>query len=144
MGLVCDCHERMNSDLQIRSQQQQHCYLCGAIGQPLYADLRDRLYAAPGTWNLVRCARARCGLVWLDPMPLAQDMTSAYADYFTHDERDPQQHNRTYRRWLMLARPYALLLKLLGVSQSRARARLMYLDRLRSGYLLDVGCGDGG
>jgi 2-polyprenyl-3-methyl-5-hydroxy-6-metoxy-1,4-benzoquinol methylase len=47
--------------------------------------MRDRLFDAPGEWNMVQCARADCGLLWLDPMPLAEDLGLAYARYYTHD-----------------------------------------------------------
>ena len=53
---------------------------------PLYQNLRDRLFSAPGQWNLVRCAEKSCGIIWLDPMPLEGDIGEAYRDYLTHEQ----------------------------------------------------------
>jgi hypothetical protein len=61
-----------------------NCYLCGTGGEPLYEGLKDRLFNAPGEWNLKRCPNPECGLLWLDPMPLEEDIGMAYETYFTH------------------------------------------------------------
>src|ERR1035437_2175287 len=63
-----------------------NCYLCGTPGVPLYHGLPDRLFGASGEWNLSRCPAAGCGLIWLDPMPLAEDIGKAYETYFTHGD----------------------------------------------------------
>src|SRR5208283_2932444 len=74
----------LDSPREIRSFPCPKCYLCGADGEPLYAGLRDRLFNAPGEWGLKRCPNSECGLVWLDPMPLEEDIGIAYESYFTH------------------------------------------------------------
>ena len=38
--------------------------------------------AAWGSWSLKRCVNPGCGLVWLDPMPLPEDIGKAYANYY--------------------------------------------------------------
>ena len=74
---------------EIRTIAVPACILCGTQGAPLYSGLRDRLFGAPGTWNVRRCANGRCGLLWLDPMPSPEDVHKAYASYYTHEaERD--------------------------------------------------------
>jgi len=60
------------------------CLLCGEAGKPLYRGLRDRLFAAPGTWALAQCPQPACGLLWLDPAPLPEDVHKAYESYYTH------------------------------------------------------------
>jgi len=35
---------------------------------------------------MARCGDAACGLLWLDPAPLAEDLPLAYAAYHTHPE----------------------------------------------------------
>src|SRR2546423_11625544 len=80
---------------QIRSVPCPACYLCGAVGEPLYKDLKDRLYRAPGSWNLRRCPGPGCGLLWLDPMPAEDDIGKAYESYFTH-----AQGSEVRRGWL--------------------------------------------
>jgi len=72
----------------IRSQSRPRCLLCSSESRPLYSGMRDRLFDAPGQWNLVECARPGCGLLWLDPMPLAEDLGLAYARYYTHAVAD--------------------------------------------------------
>jgi hypothetical protein len=69
----------------IRSEPCPRCYLCQTAGEMLYEGMRDRLFGAPGEWNLRRCPNRDCGLLRLDPMPLEADIGKAYADYFTHE-----------------------------------------------------------
>jgi 2-polyprenyl-3-methyl-5-hydroxy-6-metoxy-1,4-benzoquinol methylase len=46
--------------------------------------LTDRIFfAAPGKWNMWRCAR--CGSGWLDPRPTAATIGLAYQTYYTHE-----------------------------------------------------------
>jgi hypothetical protein len=72
------------NDSEIRSHPCPACYLCGSLGKPLYEGLTDKLFEAPGMWNLRRCVEHGCGLVWLDPMPFEQDIEKAYQTYYTH------------------------------------------------------------
>ncbi|MES4787691.1 MAG: hypothetical protein C4294_19905, partial [Nitrospiraceae bacterium] len=117
----------------IRARPQAHCYVCGAPGQTLYGHLCDRLYDAPGMWRLVKCTQSDCGLAWLDPMPFEEDIGHAYASYF----------NWPYHLWTQLGCVYRLLLRPIGLYDLRQRANMMYLDHVKPGRLLDVGCGDG-
>lgn len=68
----------------IRAVASEHCFLCGTAGVPLYSGLRDRLFSAPGQWNLKKCPSSDCGLIWLDPMPIPDDIGQAYVTYYTH------------------------------------------------------------
>jgi SAM-dependent methyltransferase len=68
----------------IRAESRPLCALCGSGSRPAYTGMRDRLFDAPGEWNLVECIEPSCGLLWLDPMPLAEDLGLAYARYYTH------------------------------------------------------------
>ncbi|MDX1383494.1 MAG: class I SAM-dependent methyltransferase, partial [Thermoanaerobaculia bacterium] len=69
----------------MRTQPKPSCILCGAEGRTLYHGLRDELAGTPGQWSLKRCSQVACGLVWLDPAPVAEDLASAYREYYTHD-----------------------------------------------------------
>ena len=71
----------------IRSAPALSCCLCGRAGQFLYSAQPDRLFGAAGSWNLKQCSNRVCGLIWLDPMPLAEDIGKAYASYYTHAEQ---------------------------------------------------------
>ena len=55
----------------------------------LYQGLKDRSFSAPGHWDLKRCQRADCGLVWLDPAPIEEDIGKAYQGYYTHSQPEP-------------------------------------------------------
>lgn len=68
----------------IRARPQPDCPCCGSPGLPLYSNLSDRLFGVDGRWAMSRCGNRDCGLLWLDPMPLAEDIHKAYASYYTH------------------------------------------------------------
>ena len=38
----------------------------------------DRLYGVIGQWNLRKCNKEDCGVIWLDPMPLESELYKAY------------------------------------------------------------------
>ena len=50
----------------------------------IYEGLED-VYGAPGKWSIRRCSNPECGLLWLDPQPLAEDIGKAYDRYYTHE-----------------------------------------------------------
>lgn len=66
----------------ISSKPAPACYLCGQPGEILYRQQRDRLYAAPGIWDIRICRR--CGLAWLDPRPDPEAISTLYVGYSTH------------------------------------------------------------
>ncbi|MFW6202278.1 MAG: hypothetical protein ACOC8B_06855, partial [Gemmatimonadota bacterium] len=60
--------------------------MCGQSGGRLYPRLRDRLFGVSGEWSLSECRR--CGLAWLDPMPIEAEIHRLYPDtYYTHARR---------------------------------------------------------
>jgi 2-polyprenyl-3-methyl-5-hydroxy-6-metoxy-1,4-benzoquinol methylase len=152
----------------IRTRPCPDCYLCGVAGVVLYDGLTDRLFGAPGRWRLKRCPSASCGLIWLDPMPLEEEIGKAYASYYTHENyyapQEPRKHpdsalRRSYASvkesylastygydraseangWRLLGR----LLYLLPGRRADLDFSVMYLPYLPSGRLLEVGCGGG-
>jgi 2-polyprenyl-3-methyl-5-hydroxy-6-metoxy-1,4-benzoquinol methylase len=125
----------------MRTRSCDDCAICGARGQVLYRDLADRFFSAPGQWQLARCPHADCGLAWLNPMPMEEDVGLAYQTYFTHAEG---KSNRL-RRWFLAAYALANVIPsaLTGLNQARRRMEVLFLDGLAPGRLLDVGCGDG-
>src|ERR1700733_451343 len=62
------------------------CAVCGTSGKTLYEGLKDVLFGAQGEWAIKKCANTNCGLLWLDPMPLADEIHKAYAAYPTHQD----------------------------------------------------------
>ena len=83
-----------------------------------------------------RCPNPECGLVWLNPMPLEEDLPLAYQNYYTHD-------NSTVISQGVLAWLYQALLWATGLARQRAALLSMYLARTPPGRLLEVGCGAG-
>ncbi len=148
----------MNTDMTISSRPQPACFSCGAPGDPLYADLDDRLFGTSGSWSFRRCGNSTCGLLWLDPMPLEEDIHKAYASYYTHAV--PHSEGGLLRRLFnsakrgYLANHYGYsagaaerLLGLLPWFYPGRPAELdfsvMWLKAGSRGRLLDVGAGSG-
>lgn len=77
------------NDSEIRTRTVPKCFVCGSTGEILYAGIRDRSFAATGEWGLRRCPLSACGLIWLDPQPIEEDIGKAYANYYTHNQPAP-------------------------------------------------------
>jgi hypothetical protein len=143
----------------IRSRPCRSCYLCGAPGELLYEGLKDRLHGAPGTWTLKRCPDLGCGVIWLDPMPVQEDLNIAYTTYYTHvpapDSLAYRFRQRVKRGYAGLAYGYAQRVSLLdrflalpvaflpSLREQAVASGLMYLRGERTGRLLEIGCGSG-
>lgn len=142
----------------IRVAERDLCLLCDNKETPLYQDLRDRLFSAPGTWMLLRCSK--CGLVWLNPQPIPEDIGKLYCNYFTHDPSPETLKTEPAKSWREAVKLGILNAafgykndranKLLGWMVSRlgplrdiVEGSVMWLNGSRPGKLLDVGCGDG-
>lgn len=151
-------------DDAIRTEPQPLCQLCGSEGTLRYQALTDRLFGAPGTWNVKACSNLACGTLWLDPRPILADIGKAYRNYYTHGAGGPaaQLMQRTVRAlaWAHAVARYGFPENGLPRTAARAAALLAslypglaaHLDLLvrylphsamAGGRLLDVGCGDG-
>ena len=152
---------------QIRTRKNPDCYICGARGELLYQHLRDHLFSILGEWDIKKCPNSRCGLVWLDPLPIEEDIGKAYSNYYTHNEsvRGHVVYGK-YRLFLKqlfgyfkqgyLAERYNykdeinVIQKLLSyglyiypsLTKSLSRG-VRYVKHVPKGKLLDVGCGNG-
>lgn len=147
---------------QIRSRPCPRCHVCGTSGKPLYEGAKDRLFEAPGVWALRRCANSECGLVWLDPKPLENDIGKAYTEYYTH-QRGSEVPDTLLRRVYRLVKNNYLsfkyhhgsglvppfnfifggLMYLLPGQRATVDFGAFYLLAKPDGRLLDVGCGSG-
>lgn len=148
---------------EVRTGPCPECFLCGAPGAPLYSGLTDRSFGAPGAWSSKRCANPKCGLIWLDPMPLAEDLHTTYKNYFTHEDQRRFRHRLgLYRRAVQTARAaylatrfdhgaggrgvlgslLALPIFLSPLHRAQMDSPLRYLAG-KTGHVLDVGCGSG-
>jgi ubiquinone/menaquinone biosynthesis C-methylase UbiE len=155
-------------DKTIRACSCPDCYVCGGGGQVVYENLVDDVFFAPGQWNVRRCSDDRCGLMWIDPMPIEEDIAKAYENYLTHDDSNSlAEVFRGLRRLIGLAEagylawkfgvnegqvgPMAKVLGMFLYFHPARRANLgtplAYLprpgNREEVPKLLDVGCGAG-
>ena len=134
------------------------CYLCNRPGTLLYEGLTDRLFQAPGKWNLKQCSDAGCGLLWLDPFPLDSDLGKAYESYYTHENGPKHTGGRTNitarLRWFVKFGYFAsdghqpprsgrLLNSLKSAVGFAFPPLIAYLPLESRGTFLDLGCGNG-
>lgn len=78
--------ERVQS---IRTEPVPLCKLCGSSGEVLYDGLKDRSFSAPGQWSIRKCSQTSCGVLWLDPAPIPDDIGLTYQGYYTHHQPEP-------------------------------------------------------
>jgi 2-polyprenyl-3-methyl-5-hydroxy-6-metoxy-1,4-benzoquinol methylase len=109
----------------------------------LYAGLQDHILAVPGIWQLKQCARGECGLAWLDPAPLPDDLPQAYQHYYTHaGSASPAAMIFAACKWAGSA-AFAISAVFTGLYREQRKFARMLLGDFPPGRLLDVGCGDG-
>lgn len=131
-------------DVTIRSTPSPACLACGSAGAPLYEGLTDYLAGTPGSWRMVRCARASCGMLWLDPKPLAADLIKAYTSYHTHGRHARGAAELGLSALNAACKLASRLLELgSGLGRQRRQLRTMFLGSAAPGRLLEVGCGRG-
>ncbi|HZR20488.1 MAG TPA: class I SAM-dependent methyltransferase [Verrucomicrobiae bacterium] len=128
----------------IRTYSNPKCFVCGTPGKPLHTGLKDRLFGAPGTWDLKQCPRPECGLVWPDPCPITEDLGLAYQTYYTHVEPATGSAGLVFQLakwayWTGIRIPAYLT----GIYQERREFVQMFLRDRSPGRLFDAGCGDG-
>ena len=136
---------RTNDASPIRTEPCPRCIVCGQPGLPLYEGLTDYLAGTPGSWRMARCADPACGMLWLDPKPLAADLIKAYATYYTHGRARSRDLSRLWLSAVNSACKQVCRLAEMGSALGRQRRELrtMYIGSGSPGRLLEVGCGSG-
>jgi 2-polyprenyl-3-methyl-5-hydroxy-6-metoxy-1,4-benzoquinol methylase len=128
----------------------------------MYRGLTDRLFGAPGVWNLRRCSAQGCGTYWLDPKPVDEDLVKLYRQYYTHEERSEhgagalrRRLERASSRYLrakygyaapelsVLERIVGFILRVNPVWSANLDFSVFYLPAKPRGQLLEIGCGAG-
>lgn len=143
----------------IRVQEVKTCQLCEASGLLLYSSVRDRIFDAPGVWGFLRCPN--CGLVWLNPQPISQDIDKIYCNYSTHEFSRGKARRDRLQGWIAPVIVAATLgyndvinlgsgrksvgriLNLVPPLRDIGQSYVMFLNGRQRGKLLDVGCGNG-
>ena len=135
----------LNKKQEIRTCPCPDCYICGTKGVMLYRGLQDHLFGAPGRWNLKKCSNPECGLVWMDPMPIEEDIGKAYETYYTHEEETNGRNGNIKKTiyWQFLRKLHVLFRFFTGLDRQWRRVYMMYLDHIKPGRLLEIGCGNG-
>jgi len=145
----------------VKTEAVNVCPVCGDGGRALlYAGLVDRLYTAPGRWDLHRCSG--CRAAYLDPRPTPKSITTAYEAYYTHEPtpapaegtgavrqlRKALRNGYLNARYGYRLRPATqlgrLVVRLLPGQRAAADRHVRRLARPReNARVLDVGCGNG-
>jgi 2-polyprenyl-3-methyl-5-hydroxy-6-metoxy-1,4-benzoquinol methylase len=144
------------SETEIRAEPCPTCAVCGGEGEFIYLKQQDRMYCAPGEWNLKRCANKQCRFIWLDPMPVEGDIGKAYACYYTHAssglsvrlgalkrEYLTQKYNYQFSSGSFTIPGIRQLLRFSPLRHTGADGDVRFLHAVPRGQLLDVGCGSG-
>ena len=69
---------------EIKTIKKSNCYVCGSEGETIYEGLVDKLFVISGKWDISKCKNEKCKLIWLNPMPIEEDIHIAYNNYYTH------------------------------------------------------------
>ena len=152
---------RPTASEEIGTRACPDCPMCGTVGETLYAALHDRLFGAPGEWRMARCPNPECGLLWLDPMPLPEEVGKAYRSYYTHETVPPStgwkrlafawsregylsmRHGYPLQGPSLPKRTLGALAALWPEFREYLDHRVMHLRARPGARLLDVGCGSG-
>jgi SAM-dependent methyltransferase len=108
-----------------------------------------------------KCGDPGCGLLWLDPVPIEEDIDKAYQDYHTHRDRKPRfgplhrladtlslgryscRFGYERKSSILAAQLSNAIVCLFPLLRTYAETRIMFLDRVPNGRVLDIGCGAG-
>jgi len=119
----------------IRTKPVVNCLVCHSPGKPLYQNLSDGITKVSGQWNLKQCSNSACSTIWLDPEPIEEDLIKLYQNYVTHQTIDKDNFFIECLRTIVRT--------IRNFNPDRANLDALYLNHLKPGRVLDIGCGDG-
>ena len=140
----------------IKTVDTPKCMACASEGTYIYKDLNDRYFGESKGWHLKKCNDPKCGLIWLDPMPAKEEIWKAYVAYYTHSGQkkslfdfsflEKPYQNIQYEYYPELSffkRMTGYLVYLFPILRNKFDFNLLYLPSVKSGKILDFGCGNG-
>ena len=149
----------------VRTVSRRLCPICNSDGAAVYTNLTDSLLSTPGMWSARICLNIDCKTYWLDPTPVEEDLGRLYPHYTTHTSPEPETVTvRRGARALLDKIRMAVLATELGYKshtspfstmilntfskihpgwRDEKRNQVLYVPFVKSGNLLDVGCGAG-
>jgi SAM-dependent methyltransferase len=148
----------MKKATSIRTKAKPQCISCGSDGYSLYSHQKDRLFGVAGDWNIKRCSSVECGLMWLDPSPVPEDIHLAYQDYYTHTSATQSNSSLLSRMILAyhgsrfgyksatqarLMRWSGNVLSIIPFFREHMDYPFVYLKDAKRGKLLELGVGSG-
>ena len=151
---VTGVRREINEGIRVRTVDK--CPICGSEGRELYKGGRDRFFGTAGTWGHKECTKRSCGLVWLNPQPLHDELHKIYATYYTHYGDAGRPPGGVYGALLRgyVKRVYAgevsggmsigLGMYLLPWRRAEVDAAYAHIRPQAAGRLLEIGCGSGG
>jgi 2-polyprenyl-3-methyl-5-hydroxy-6-metoxy-1,4-benzoquinol methylase len=140
----------------VRARHVPSCMLCGVDGHRQYAGVRDRRFGAPGSWDFLKCPQ--CGLTWLNPQPIADDIAKLYTGEFWRSSEPPSTlpgFRRQLWETILTAEfgytrlrhtrffTFGRLVGSVPPLRDRAGMGISYLTQSSDNRLLDVGCSCG-
>lgn len=134
-----------------------NCPVCGSEGHTEHKGMFDRMFKAPGTWEMSKCSNRSCQLLWLNPMPNDDELWKIYVEYYTHSgegkytfdfirkiENNYYEIQYGYKNLKKsLSKFFGNLVYLFPTERAELDFRVLGLNALENGKVLDIGCGNG-
>ncbi|WP_430406610.1 class I SAM-dependent methyltransferase [Fluviicola sp.] len=143
-------------ELKIASFEVSTCFVCNSQGKSKYINLNDPNYGTSKGWNIVECSNSACGLMWLNPMPTVEEIGKAYESYYTHEQQKKPAYELSFLEksyWAvaynyfpslpLLKKIPGYLVYLLPINRNKFDFKVLYLNAVPKGRILDFGCGNG-
>jgi 2-polyprenyl-3-methyl-5-hydroxy-6-metoxy-1,4-benzoquinol methylase len=146
----------------INIKKISNCCCCGEAGDIYYTNLKDKLFNAEGTWSYKRCKNIKCKTLWLESIPVQEDIDKIYQNYYTHKNyKKSIKHNvikklyndlklaywsTSYHYQLKLALWKKILCLLFHFFPGKKRyfdSDIAFMPFKKDGIILDIGCGNG-
>lgn len=124
------------------------CVVCGSHGTRVYENLADVTFGSGYAGSMSRCNDRSCATMWADPCPKPEIIAKFYDNYYTHGEQGAEEDNmqsaaRSQPRGGGIKPLLRKVLAAVAGPPARFAPELRYLQGMKPGRLLDIGCGNG-